>query len=676
MVAKYGRAAYCALLLTALIMLMGCLEIEKPTKNQRFVRGDTITFEISGISAPGVAVTLQGDKESGPWGGISDLDGNVIFHVDTSGFDFVPGEITKHKFTAKASGQSNKSVEVYVIPRCHAESGYVCELPYHSECRSSTCNAGTDSCWTVYPLYPCSDYDLDTYDFCQVNDNSGDEFCFNNETDYPINEHVVGDKTYHWFLGQDWQSGHWGERPYIQWEPGATWMSDLVYGTDLGISIEFNGLMRTYMGDSTMRPQTWGVPEEDRKCNPGCTRGHRCSRCNNAITISNDTNPTDGVTLRQILFEYNHLDEMDTVPIKVPGVHYNNDPAIWGGWFNTITGIAANEERDTQKIVLFYVTSSRSSLLRDMDNSDPHADGLAGSGVAGRSWLAWSDDGVTFTNCYDNDGLYDPFSESSIILKSEPPFTQQGDLLLTRQETHTGKFLQVSPVFIDDLSDIEGSCRPATSGPGLLLYGTGVPYRYSNVYLAYVPLDQLCDKSAVRYFTGVHSGGCWSTQESQAQPLFDDQIIQTFDYLPLFTGGDGTLDYAIPTGKSVGIGELSVKYVPEINGLVMLSNESWCPDGGFLNYCLWNTWSSEALFRSAPLARPWEWSSPRSTGTPGYGPYIMDRYTTYDAGSQSLELYYVTSVWQGDFDGSFNPPNRETPYGVETTSSVFNIAPY
>jgi hypothetical protein len=62
---------------------------------------------------------------------------------------------------------------------------------------------------------------------------------------------------------------------------------------------------------------------------------------------------------------------------------------------------------------------------------------------------------------------------------------------------------------------------PDGEGEGILVWGSG-GYRRSNVYLAYIPLARIEDRSAYQYFVGVDVNGRprWASDEELAEPLF------------------------------------------------------------------------------------------------------------------------------------------------------------
>ena len=171
-----------------------------------------------------------------------------------------------------------------------------------------------------------------------------------------------------------------------------------------------------------------------------------------------------------------------------------------------------------------------------------------------------------------------------------------------------------------------------------------------------------------------------------------------------------TLDQPYPWPTTSGFGELSVKLVKDgsFSRLVMLSNHQihdWderedilaaiangvnaspcVGTGGFDRYDYrWN--SGGVHFRSARLEAPWNWTAPECTGAPGYGPYIIDRFTTVEATTTGppnyfaiydLTLWHTTSVWKGELQqqrGLGLPFGIPGAYGVYTTSTTHSVLP-
>jgi hypothetical protein len=185
----------------------------------------------------------------------------------------------------------------------------------------------------------------------------------------------------------------------------------------------------------------------------------------------------------------------------------------------------------------------------------------------------------------------------------------------------TEKFINVHVVAVNN----SGICGlPETSGRGLLLWGSG-EYRKSNPYLAYMPIESIENKSAIEYFAGFEGNGdpIWSTNESDAQPLFHDPVI----------------------------GELSVAWDSHLQRWIMLYGGVSMRSSLFP----WGNWSSkQVLFNpfsdsgyghfihwpshdnvSDPL-RQSEWGGP-------YGPYLIDKFTSDTNGTS--RIYFTMSTW-------------------------------
>jgi hypothetical protein len=194
-----------------------------------------------------------------------------------------------------------------------------------------------------------------------------------------------------------------------------------------------------------------------------------------------------------------------------------------------------------------------------------------------------------------------------------------------------GRFINISAVAIDN-ADWPG--LPSSTGRGLLLWGSGV-YRASNVALAWQPLDEIEDPSAIRYFAGLGDDGCsptWSEHETDAEDLFDEPCV----------------------------GELSVEWNPHIETWLMTYN---CHEPRGIRYRTsdvpWGSWSE-----SRNLFHPWtdggychfmhvshdfrecdevhdSWRQNEWGG--GYGPYQIARYSKAIPGGAAI--YFVMSTW-------------------------------
>ena len=153
----------------------------------------------------------------------------------------------------------------------------------------------------------------------------------------------------------------------------------------------------------------------------------------------------------------------------------------------------------------------------------------------------------------------------------------------------TDKFIHVSAQVIDN-HVLQG--LPENAGQGLLIWGTG-EHRKSDIYLAYIPLAEINNRSSLRFFSGIadddeeeedHLQPLWTSDESMAKPLF-------------------------PTRCAA---EISVRWNYYLEKWIMLYNCELCNTRG-------------VIVRLADT--PWgPWSAPKVIFDPedGYGKFIHD----------------------------------------------------
>jgi hypothetical protein len=196
---------------------------------------------------------------------------------------------------------------------------------------------------------------------------------------------------------------------------------------------------------------------------------------------------------------------------------------------------------------------------------------------------------------------------------------------------HLGDKLVYLAAAVVNNSDIPG--LPGRSAQGLLIWGSGKFYRASDPYLAYLPLNQVEMKDAVRYFTGINptTGQAQWGKEPDAKPLFQHPCL----------------------------GELSVTWNRNLRQWLMLYN---CdnPNGvvGRLSDSPWGPWSDPAVLfdgatdagscyfirGSGECGPPSDPESPANGGPGGvYAPYVIARYT--QGGQGVTTIYYIMSTW-------------------------------
>jgi hypothetical protein len=190
-----------------------------------------------------------------------------------------------------------------------------------------------------------------------------------------------------------------------------------------------------------------------------------------------------------------------------------------------------------------------------------------------------------------------------------------------------GKFINLSLQLVE--------CRdhpglPMRFGQGLLIWGSG-RYRASNVYLGFVPLASIEDRSTYLFYNGLapnDSLPVWVADESQAVPLFLDGSI----------------------------GEFCVRWNPFLREFVMAYN---CDNLPWIrtrqSATPWGTWTeAESIFDYGAAIGPGgflhnpalnDGLSDPNTNDPGlvYAPYFIEPYTRGNP-DQSTTMFYVLST--------------------------------
>jgi hypothetical protein len=217
-------------------------------------------------------------------------------------------------------------------------------------------------------------------------------------------------------------------------------------------------------------------------------------------------------------------------------------------------------------------------------------------------------------------------------------------------------FINGSSVIVDS-AEIPG--LPQISGHGLLLWGSG-KYRQSDVYLAFVPLDQVEDRAAWRYFCDtLHCPGedRWVTEESRATSVLTSSRSQQ--------------------NPTPCVGELSVTWNPFLNKWLLLYNCNALDTPSQIRFHVadlpWGPWSdfvpsgpggsTTILFepvRDKAYGRFMHeadvedglddniFDDPKPPGRlhvrgDPYAPYVISRFTTGDA--RGTTIYYTMSTW-------------------------------
>jgi|GEM_PF-623353 len=198
----------------------------------------------------------------------------------------------------------------------------------------------------------------------------------------------------------------------------------------------------------------------------------------------------------------------------------------------------------------------------------------------------------------------------------------------------TDKFIHVSAQVIDN-HVLQG--LPEKAGEGLLIWGTG-EHRKSDIYLAYISLAEINNRSSLRFFSGIADGEeedhlqpIWTSDESMAKPLF-------------------------PTGCAA---EISVRWNYYLEKWIMLYNCELCNTRGVIIRLAdtpWGPWSEPKIIFDPEdgygkfIHEPGKdnLNDPTRDGLEDkgheYGPYQMAPYSTGIKGRYT-KIYFTMSTW-------------------------------
>lgn len=92
-------------------------------------------------------------------------------------------------------------------------------------------------------------------------------------------------------------------------------------------------------------------------------------------------------------------------------------------------------------------------------------------------------------------------------------------------EASRSKFIEASGRFVTN-AELPG--LPQSEGTGILIWGAG-QYRRSDPYLAFVPIEQVEDRTAWKFFAGIEAGQPrWSSNEAEAASLYNQPCVGEF----------------------------------------------------------------------------------------------------------------------------------------------------
>ena len=167
----------------------------------------------------------------------------------------------------------------------------------------------------------------------------------------------------------------------------------------------------------------------------------------------------------------------------------------------------------------------------------------------------------------------------------------------------------------------------------VLIWGSG-EYRASSPRLAYVPAASIGDPAAIRYFSGLAEEGesLWSSDESQATPLFVHDVIGEFSVTWCALLERWLLLYNSEGPRGIVLRTARNPWGPWSSPRVIF--EPW-NDMGYSQF-LHVSWGFKKLDIFHDAGRENTWGGE-------YGPYIIDRFT--EGTSDRVTIYYTLSSW-------------------------------
>lgn len=202
------------------------------------------------------------------------------------------------------------------------------------------------------------------------------------------------------------------------------------------------------------------------------------------------------------------------------------------------------------------------------------------------------------------------------------------------------------------------------SGSDVYMFGTG-NYRASDIYLSVIPASDFWGGGSTRYYAGhVNGQPNWSTSESAAVPIVQDNPLKTASYSP--TVGNMTVGYSTDLGlwimtfdggrQSGQTGGFYFTYAKEPTGPWASPQLIFNPtrDNALGTYI-----HNPSAVPSDGLTGPTIGPNTDPVTSPGaaYAPMLIERFTR--AAGNTLKIYYLNSTWN--------------PYTVVKMRSEFTI---
>ncbi len=272
-----------------------------------------------------------------------------------------------------------------------------------------------------------------------------------------------------------------------------------------------------------------------------------------------------------------------------------------------------------------------------------------------RTWLlggdatptgAFSFDGKAFVFVVANEGV----TVSSLTRSCCPGEPVPFDLVFKfsfESDLDGGKFFQVAPCVVGKADvpelDVEGS-------EGAVLFGHGFTRREPafGVNLAWLPLTpgRDPDLQSIRYFTG-HGPRGWSTKESDAAPLFGTQ----FGWASLSVGRvPGANVWILLYHTAGGRWDLEPAHSADFPIVARIASRPW-EFGSAQDIPILDPVRDDALGRYMYRGNVHDRNNLAVRGVPIidhpsflYGPYLLNRYTRFDAATKIVTIFYLVST--------------------------------
>jgi hypothetical protein len=192
------------------------------------------------------------------------------------------------------------------------------------------------------------------------------------------------------------------------------------------------------------------------------------------------------------------------------------------------------------------------------------------------------------------------------------------------------KFLQIAPWVIQN-ANVPG--LPSTTGDGLLFWGWG----YSGIVLGWCPLTPGVNpppQSSIQYYAG---GGTWTSIQADAVPVVDFLNVTALNVTYLSGPGLWLMTY---TRASESLPHESIVARVGISPFV------WSDEIVLFNPDRENAWthwmhlpgSGDGLNNG-----PWSW--PDSVQGYAYAPFVLNRFTQWNASTRIARVYYTISTF-------------------------------